>query len=68
MSFGACFFEQLASLFTRAVAEIRELLGVAITHGDTTDYYAMDVNADADTAPASGLTPDTTITYDMIMG
>jgi len=42
MSFGACFFEQLASLFTRAVAEIRELLGVAITHGDTTDYYAMD--------------------------
>jgi hypothetical protein len=45
-----------------------ELLGVAITHGGTTDYYAMDGNSGADTAPASSLTPDTTVSYDMIMG
>jgi len=45
-----------------------ELLGVAITHGGTTDYYAMDGDYGADTAPAGSLTPDTTISYDMIMG
>jgi hypothetical protein len=49
-----------------------ELLGVAISHSngiDTgTDYYAMDGNAaDVDTVPTTDLTPETTISYDLIM-
>jgi len=49
-----------------------ELLGVAITHGDasttSTEYYAMDGNPGEDTAPTTNLTPDTTISYDAVMG
>ena len=45
------------------------LLGVAITHGGATEYYAMDNNPGIDTAPTSDLlTPDTTVQYDSIMG
>lgn len=44
------------------------LLGVAITHGGTTEYYAMDSNPGVDAAPTSDLTPDTSVEYDMIMG
>jgi hypothetical protein len=47
-----------------------ELLGVAITHGDNgaTDYYAMDGDQGADTAPTTDLTPETTVDYDSVMG
>lgn len=47
-----------------------ELLGVAITHGDdgATDYYAMDGDQGADTAPIADLTPETTVDYDWVMG
>lgn len=45
-----------------------ELLGVAITHGDATDYYAMDGDPGIDTAPAANLAPDTTVQYETIIG
>ena len=46
-----------------------QLLGVAITHGGATDYFAMDSNPGVDAAPTSDLfTPDTTVQYDQIMG
>lgn len=44
------------------------LAGVAITHGGTTDYYAMDGDPGADAAPATDLTPETSVEYDLIMG
>lgn len=44
------------------------LAGVAITHGGTTDYYAMDDDPGVDAAPATDLTPETTVEYDLVMG
>jgi hypothetical protein len=49
-----------------------ELLGVAITHSDgtstSTEYYAVDDNPGADTAPTTDLTGDVNVEYDLIMG
>lgn len=44
------------------------LAGVAITHGGTTDYYAMDDDPGADAAPTADLSPETTVEYDLVMG
>jgi hypothetical protein len=52
-----------------------ELLGVAITTTSAIDptqtptqYYAMDGDTGADAAPADGLIPDATVTYNTVLG
>jgi hypothetical protein len=56
------------------VTQDSELLGVVITTTSadeptqsSTEYYAMDGDPDADSAPAGYLTPDATVKYDAIL-
>lgn len=50
------------------VQQDTELLGVAITSGDSTQYFAMDGNPDVNVAPTGDMAGDASVNYDLIMG